>query len=65
VIGLGGIRTVEDALEFLIVGAQAVQIGTANFSRPRAALEIIQGLRNFLIARGSPNVKSLIGSIRC
>ena len=49
VIGLGGIRTAEDALEFLMVGARAVQIGTANFIRPRAALEIIKGIQDFLI----------------
>jgi dihydroorotate dehydrogenase (NAD+) catalytic subunit len=64
VIGLGGIRTAEDALEFLIVGARAIQVGTANFIRPRAASEIITGLRDFLIARGEANLKRVIGSIR-
>jgi dihydroorotate dehydrogenase (NAD+) catalytic subunit len=64
VIGLGGIRTAEDALEFLIVGARAVQVGTANFIRPRAASEIIAGLRDFLIVRGEASLKRVIGSIR-
>jgi dihydroorotate dehydrogenase (NAD+) catalytic subunit len=64
VIGLGGIRSAEDALEFLIVGARAVQVGTANFIRPRAASEIIAGLRDFLIARGEASLKRVIGSIR-
>jgi dihydroorotate dehydrogenase (NAD+) catalytic subunit len=64
VIGLGGIRSAEDALEFLIVGARAVQIGTANFIRPKAAVEIIQDLRDFLSARGIRKVEKLIGSIR-
>jgi len=63
VIGLGGIRTAEDALEFFIVGARAVQVGTANFIRPRAASEIIAGLRDFLIARGEASLKRVIGSI--
>jgi dihydroorotate dehydrogenase (NAD+) catalytic subunit len=64
VIGLGGIRTAEDALEFLIVGARAVQVGTANFIRPRAGLEIIEGLRNFLMSRGINRIENVIGTIR-
>ncbi len=62
VIGLGGIRTAEDALEFFIVGARAVQIGTANFVRPDAALEVIEGLKKFLIKEKIPRVTDLIGS---
>jgi dihydroorotate dehydrogenase (NAD+) catalytic subunit len=65
VIGLGGIRTAEDALEFLMVGAQAVQIGTANFIRPTAGLEIIEGLRRFLTEQGIPKIDDLIGSLIC
>ncbi|MCJ7832972.1 MAG: nitronate monooxygenase, partial [Deltaproteobacteria bacterium] len=62
VIGLGGIRTAEDALEFLIVGARAVQIGTANFIRPTAALEVIEGIKKYLTAKNIPKVTDLIGS---
>ena len=62
VIGLGGIRTAEDALEFLIVGARAVQIGTANFIRPTAALEIIGGIKKYLKAKKIPRVIDLIGT---
>lgn len=51
VIGIGGIQTAEDALEFLLVGAAAVQVGTANFRNPNACMEIIDGIRDFL-ARG-------------
>ena len=61
VIGLGGIRTAEDALEFLLVGARAVQIGTANFIRPTAALEIIEGLKKHLIAKKISKVTEVIG----
>ncbi len=64
VIGLGGIRTAEDALEFLLVGARAVQIGTANFIQPTAALEIIEGIKNFLMAKNIPRISDWIGSFR-
>jgi dihydroorotate dehydrogenase (NAD+) catalytic subunit len=62
VIGLGGIRTAEDALEFLMVGARAVQVGTANFIRPAAGLEIIEGIRRFLTDQGIPKIDDLIGT---
>lgn len=48
VIGIGGIQTASDALEFLLVGAKAVQVGTANFRNPRACLEIVEGIETFL-----------------
>jgi dihydroorotate dehydrogenase (NAD+) catalytic subunit len=63
VIGLGGIRTAEDALEFLLVGARAVQIGTANFIRPTAGLEIIEGIRRFLTGQGIRKIDDLIGAL--
>jgi dihydroorotate dehydrogenase (NAD+) catalytic subunit len=63
VIGLGGIRSAEDALEFLLVGARAVQIGTANFIRPTAGLEIIEGLIRFLKDQGIPKIDDLIGTL--
>ena len=48
VIGIGGIQTAVDALEFLLVGASAVQVGTANFRNPRACVEILEGVETFL-----------------
>jgi len=63
VIGLGGIRSAEDALEFLMVGARAVQVGTANFIRPAAGLEIIEGIKRFLTDQGIPKIDDLIGSL--
>ena len=63
VIGLGGIRTAEDALEFLMAGARAVQIGTANFIRPTAGLEIIEGIRRFLTEQAIPKMDDLIGTL--
>jgi dihydroorotate dehydrogenase (NAD+) catalytic subunit len=62
VIGLGGIRTAEDALAFLLVGARAVQIGTANFVRPTAAIEVIEGIKRFLTEKNISRVTEWIGS---
>jgi dihydroorotate dehydrogenase (NAD+) catalytic subunit len=62
VIGLGGIRSAEDALEFLIVGAKAVQIGTANFVRPTVAVEIIDGIKRYLVENRIPRLSDLVGS---
>jgi dihydroorotate dehydrogenase (NAD+) catalytic subunit len=63
VIGIGGIMDTSDALEFLIVGARAVQVGTANFVNPRATLEIVEGLRTYLIKNDISNISEIIGSL--
>ena len=63
VIGIGGIMTAEDALEFFIAGATAVQIGTANFVNPRATLDIIDGIENFLARRKIARVTDIIGTL--
>jgi len=61
VIGIGGIMNAEDALEFLILGAKAVQIGTANFINPRATLNIIDGIQNYLIDNKIEDINEIIG----
>jgi len=63
VIGIGGIVRPMDALEFLIVGARAVQVGTANFVDPSAMLSIIEGIEAFCVAEGIDNIHQLIGSL--
>lgn len=63
VIGLGGIVDYRDALEFLIAGARAVQVGTANFIQPRASLNIIEGLRRYCEERGISKLDDLIGTL--
>ena len=63
VIGIGGIMTAEDALEFLIAGASAVQIGTANFINPRCTMEIIDGIDDYLREKRIVSVGQLIGSL--
>lgn len=64
VIGIGGIVHPMDALEFLIVGAKAVQVGTANFVDPTAMLSIIDGIEEFCIAEGIDDIHQLIGSLK-
>ena len=63
VIGIGGIMTAEDALEFLIVGAAAVQIGTANFVKPHATTDIIDGIEMFLKNRNIARLTDIIGTL--
>lgn len=63
VVGIGGICTVEDAIEFLLVGARAVAVGTASFTNPHAALEIVRGLEAYLAARGLASVDALVGAL--
>ena len=64
VIGIGGIMNAEDALEFLILGAKAVQIGTANFINPRATLNIIEGMQNYLIDNKIEDINDIIGTFK-
>ncbi len=63
VIGIGGITNATDALEFLLVGASAVQAGTVNFINPCAAAEIIDGIERFCKVEGIADIKSYIGTL--
>jgi dihydroorotate dehydrogenase (NAD+) catalytic subunit len=63
VVGVGGISTARDALEFLIAGARAVQIGTANFFDPLCAVKVIDGLRSHCESRGINAIEELIGCL--
>lgn len=62
-IGIGGILTAEDAAEFLLCGASAVQLGTANYVNPKASLEVIQGLKRLLTAKKLKNPSALVGKM--
>ena len=64
VVGLGGIMTAEDAVEYFLAGASAVQIGTANFQDPRAPLHVLEGLEKFMAKRGMSSLKDLIGKMK-
>ena len=64
VIGCGGIRNSEDALEFIMAGATAVQVGTANFSNPRAALDVLDGVEQYLKMKKIQTVNEIVGIAR-
>jgi dihydroorotate dehydrogenase (NAD+) catalytic subunit len=64
VIGIGGIMDYRDALEFLIVGARAVQVGTANFVNPRATLDILEGLRTYCRRKGIRHIEQIISTLK-
>lgn len=64
VIGMGGIATAEDAIEFLLAGASAVSVGTANFYNPYATVEIAEGIENYLRENGIEDVNELIGAVK-
>lgn len=64
IIGVGGIATIDDAMEFLVAGATAIQIGTANFYRPRASMEILDALPGALLELGVKSVSEMVGSLR-
>ena len=63
VIGIGGIMDATDALEFMTVGARAVQVGTANFVNPRATEQIVEGLASYLEAKNLTDIDQIIGTI--
>ena len=63
IIGIGGIFTAKDALEFLLAGATAIQVGTANFSDPCAALKVREGIREYCTEAGI-DARELIGRAR-
>jgi len=64
VIGMGGILSGEDAVEFLIAGASAVQVGTAHFRNPAACIEVMEGIEHYLERHAIQDVRDLIGSIQ-
>jgi dihydroorotate dehydrogenase (NAD+) catalytic subunit len=61
VVGIGGIATASDALEFIMAGASAVQVGTANFSNPQAPIEVLEGIEEFMDKEGVKDIAELIG----
>ncbi len=63
IIGIGGIMTASDALEFILAGATAIQVGTASFINPGAAQEIAEEMEAWLVANGVADIKSLIGAL--
>lgn len=64
IIGMGGIATAEDALEFIMAGATAVSVGTANFYNPYATVQIAEGIERFMEQQGIADIKELIGCVK-
>jgi len=65
IIGMGGIMDTSSALEFFIVGATAISVGTANFINPKVTVEIIDGLKKYLLRNKINSIYKLIGSLEC
>jgi dihydroorotate dehydrogenase (NAD+) catalytic subunit len=65
IIGMGGIVSAEDAIEFILAGASAIAVGTANFVNPRATEEIIDGIKSFMLEEKISSIRNLIGALRC
>lgn len=64
IIGMGGIATAEDAVEFLLAGASAVSIGAMNFVNPYTTVEVVEGIENYMKRYGIKNITELIGAVQ-
>jgi dihydroorotate dehydrogenase (NAD+) catalytic subunit len=63
VIGMGGIMNADDAIEFILAGASAIQVGTASFIDPEASVKILEGIENYLVEKGFSDIKEITGLI--
>jgi dihydroorotate dehydrogenase (NAD+) catalytic subunit len=63
IIGMGGIFKPEDAIQFFLVGADAVQVGTLNFIDPAGSLEILEGIRTYCVDKKIKCIKDLVGTV--
>lgn len=64
IIGLGGIMNATDAIEFLLAGARAIQVGTANFIDPQITVKIVDGIEDYLDRHGCRSVEEIIGALK-
>ncbi|MBR4084176.1 MAG: dihydroorotate dehydrogenase [Lachnospiraceae bacterium] len=64
VIGMGGIATAEDAIEFILAGATAVSVGAMNFVNPYTTIEVIEGIEKYMVTYGVADIKDLIGAVQ-
>jgi dihydroorotate dehydrogenase (NAD+) catalytic subunit len=65
VVGMGGIMNAADAIEFMIAGASAVQVGTANFIDPQVTIKVIDGIEKYLVDNNFGSAKDVIGNLAC
>ncbi|MCF0131470.1 MAG: dihydroorotate dehydrogenase [Pseudobutyrivibrio sp.] len=64
IIGMGGIETWEDAVEMMLAGATAVSVGTANFYNPTATLDILEGMKDYMIRKNIEDINSIVGLVK-
>ena len=64
ILGMGGIQDADDAMDFLVAGASAIQVGTANFYRPMAAIEILEGVRTRMAEQGIKQLSDIVGTLQ-
>ena len=64
IIGMGGIMTAEDAIEFILAGATAVSVGTANFHNPYVTEEIVKGIEDYMRKYNTEDIQDLIGAVK-
>lgn len=64
IIGMGGIASAEDAIEFILAGASAISVGAMNFVNPYATVEIVEGIESYMKAQGVNDIKELIGTVK-
>ena len=64
IIGMGGIMNADDAIEFILAGATAVSVGTANFHNPYVTEEIVKGIEDYMVRYGVKDINELIGAVR-
>ena len=65
VIGIGGIMNATDAIEFMLAGATAIQVGTANFIDPAISVKILEEIEDYLVTNGFSSVSQLVGALEC
>ena len=63
IIAMGGIMTAQDALEFILAGATMVAVGTANFINPRAPVEVLEGIKDYMRMNKINSIKEIVGSV--
>jgi len=63
IVGVGGIMNATDAVEFILAGASAIQIGCANFVKPAAAMEVLDGLKEYCVEHNFSSLRRLVGAL--
>jgi dihydroorotate dehydrogenase (NAD+) catalytic subunit len=65
IIGMGGIMSADDAIEFMLAGASGVAVGTGNFINPQTTMNILEGIASYMSAKNIQSLNQLIGGVQC